>query len=221
MAFNDIQAEGITSNQGRIKSYWIDINFSIKDLGLDFSWYLAKQPRAMLDNFNEVVRENSYRFVEDNKLKVETSEWDLVDVSWAALYGSIMDIIIESVNDIKERDDALFVVKVSDTQLRKARRNRKNKLKEIEELKKETAMLDIEKEKQKVINETKRDMIEKMWQVAMIEPTRTTTISTVPNTKQSIPEKSRKKSNRQPTTMDVSKLRAIMVTIMWYSSFVY
>ena len=158
-----VQAKGIISEQWRTKSYGIDIFFNIEDIELEFEWYLAKPSSlwqaALLDNFNEFMSEKCHEFVEKYQLKF--NEW--ISVTWSALYRAVMEMIIESVNDIQERWDSLFIIKSKDVQLRKLKRKRKKKLDELEALKDEEKSIEWEIEKQKLINETKREMIAKMW----------------------------------------------------------
>lgn len=161
MSFYYIKTTPKITKQWRIENYWIELNFTIDDLWVDFEWYLAKPKDmwqlAMLDSFNELMRDECYTFVEKNDLKL--NDWDkLIDVTWPALYWSIMNIIMDTLTKINDRWDSMFILKCSDTQLRKAKKNREDKVKELESENKKIAQLDIEIAKAKAVAEVKSSM---------------------------------------------------------------
>lgn len=169
MSFYYVKTTPKITKQWRIENYWIELNFSIDDLWIDFEWYLAKPKDmwqlAMLDSFNELMRDECYTFIEKNDLKLY--DWEkLVDVTWPALYWSIMNIIIDALKKIDERWDSMFILKCSDTQLRKAKKNREDKMKELESENKKIAQLDIEIAKAKAIAEVKSSM----WVQQVVTP---------------------------------------------------
>lgn len=163
--YHDIYVKGSISEQWRIKSYWLELNFNIEDIGLEFEWFLSKPKdmwqRAFLDNLNEVIREWCFEFCESNNLIVLKEEKEY-PVSWDALYWSVMKILIDWVNEINERWDSLFLVKTKDQQLRKVKRDRKWKEQELSKMKEESQRIDVEIEKQRAINEVKYNALQNL-----------------------------------------------------------
>lgn len=194
------------TKQWRIENYWIDINFSVEELWLNFEWYLAKPKsmwnHAILDSFNEVMRENCHKYVEDKQLSIQVDD-KVVPINWVALYWSIMNILISSINDINERWDSVFIVKISDSELRKAKKDRELKLEEVKKEKEKTRLLEkeleTEKEKQKYLSEYKATINSKHNEVQNITP-----VTVVNTTKNNTVVKQNKK--KDISNVDFSKL---------------
>lgn len=203
MSFYYATTEAKVTKQWRIENYWIEFSFNVEDLWVTFEWYLAKPKEmwqlAMLDSFNELMRESCYKFCEDNELFIKS--WDKeASVTWPALYWSVMQILMSTINAIKERWDAMFIMKCSDTQLRKAKKIKEKKLEEIKREEEKTNELDLELAKKKAINEIKQQMMNNVsTEVKQVQQVQMTNIQA--------PKKSNQVSvNKDISNVDFNKL---------------
>ncbi len=172
--FIEVKAKSNVTEQDKLKTYWIDLEFSLwKDYNLDFSWYLARPKvqwqRAMLDSLNEFIRNNCFDIVEENPIyhikekEIET-DWETktvesrVVITWNHLYNTCMQVIMKSLDEMNERWDALFMLKVDDNKMRRLKKKREDAVEEIEKLKDEIRDLDLELTKQKTIKEVKQQL---------------------------------------------------------------
>lgn len=194
-----VKAKGVITEQGNIKRYGIELSFWLKDVSLDFEWFLAKPKslwnRAMLDSLNEKVRNLCFDFVDEYSLVLDKGE-DKVKLNGNTLYHTLMNIVIDSINEIHDDDESLFLLKVSDTQLRKVRSDRKDKIKEMKRIKKEIKDLELELEKQKARKKAYEEAMSEVWG---------TTTKQEP-TKQEPVEENKSVKKWAPTPTDLSNL---------------
>lgn len=174
--FIEVHWKPNVSEQDNLKTYGIDLSFSLgKDYNLDFEWYLGKPKvqwqRAMLDSLNEFIRNHCYDLVEKTpiyyiKEKIVEVDWvektveERVVITWNNLYNSCMQIIMDAIQDIQDRWDPLFMLKVDDNKMRRLKKKREASIEEIEKYKDEIRDLDVELTKQKTIKEVKQQLLQ-------------------------------------------------------------
>lgn len=233
--FIEVKAKSNVTEQDKLKTYWIDIEFSLwKDYNLDVVWYLAKPKiqgqRAMLDSLNEFVRNNCFDVVEENPIyhikekEIET-DWETktvesrVVITGNHLYNTCMQVIMKALDDMNERWDALFMLKVDDNKMRRLKKKREDSIEEIEKLKEEIRDLDLELTKQKTIKEVKQQLYKQAINEWYVQPqqapqTQSAPVQTqVPNVSQApvqIPQSTKqklKKSKDEWYVMDDAALK--------------
>lgn len=206
MSMHGVKAKWVITEQGNIKRYGIELAFWLKDISLNFEWFLAKPKslwnRAMLDSFNEKVRNMCFDFVDEYTLVLD--QWEnKVKLNGNTLYHTLMEIVMDSINEIYDDNESLFLLKVSDTQLRKVRSERKDKLKEIKNIKRQIKDLDLELEKQKARKKAYEEAINEVWIERTVEDT-----PKKQTPKNDTPKQEKKKTTKrwQPSPANLSDL---------------
>lgn len=166
-----VKISGNIIEQSKLKLYDLSINFTVpwekeEDVDLDFAGYLAKPTKqSAISSFTEKMMSNCYQFSEDNNLSVtvESEDADPVTVrlEWEPFFRSVMDILVWSINELAESDEAMFLLAVGDKELKKYRKQNRNKTDLLKEELKKDRELDIQLAKLQATIEAKQEVMEK------------------------------------------------------------
>lgn len=166
-----VKISGNIIEQSKLKLYDLSINFTVpwekeEDVDLDFAGYLAKPTKqSAISSFTEKMMSNCYQFSEDNNLSVTVESEDAdpvtVKLEWEPFFRSVMDILVWSINELAESDEAMFLLAVGDKELKKYRKQNRNKTDLLKEELKKDRELDIQLAKLQATIEAKQEVMEK------------------------------------------------------------